>query len=221
MVKKFVEFCKNNLDLDESCNFDVYSSLSVCIIDCIYSLQARYYSVTVPIVKRYADKYMNGDSLATGDNLIDFINHIDEAGGCEKFAQDLLKNRQKLNGRLKSEVCYELAKKLRILKIETKEDFRNYKEIELLEIVISSVKGIGSAALNYLFMLAGDPNRCKPDVHVHHCIVDACGKDISDDDCQILLKEAVEIIKINYPNITVRNLDNIIWNKYQVGQSPS
>ena len=78
------------------------------------------------------------------------------------------------------------------------------------------VKGIGDAAVNYIFMLAGDQNRCKPDVHIHHCIRDSIGHDVSNADCQTLLTEAVKELKVDNPNITVALLDGFIWNKYRV-----
>ena len=37
-----------------------YKSLSVCIIDCVYSLRANY-KTTVKVVERYAEKYMNAN----------------------------------------------------------------------------------------------------------------------------------------------------------------
>lgn len=215
MIEKFVNFCRNNLDLTSSLYAEPYKSFSVIIIDCIYSLRAKYFAVTVPVVNRYADKFMNGDSHAGGNNITDFIKHIDESGGCVAFAHDILKNHQQLSGRFKSEVCYELAKKLASIHIETIDDFQNFQYAEILESVIRSVKGIGDAGLNYLFMLAGDPNRCKPDVHIHHCIKDACGYDISNDECQKLLTAAVAKLKSQYSNMTVRLLDGIIWKKYQ------
>ncbi|HOA78835.1 MAG: recombinase family protein [Bacillota bacterium] len=82
---------------------------------------------------------------------------------------------------------------------------------------IQSVKGIGPAGLNYLFMLAGDPDRCKPDVHIHRFIYDDIGVNVSDEQCQILLTDVVKLLKYEYPNLTVRSLDSIIWNKYQIG----
>lgn len=215
LIEQFIYFCNKNLDLNSSLYAEPYHSLSVCIIDCIFSLRTRYFSVTVPIVKRYAATYMQGNDKAYGDNLVEFTKHIEEVGGCSEFTVKILKNNQKLSGRLKSEICYELAKKLLLLNINTIEDFQNFQPIELLETVISSVKGIGAAGLNYLFMLAGDPNRCKPDVHIHHCIRDACGIDISNDNCQKLFTEAVDILKINFPYMSVRLLDGIIWKKYQ------
>lgn len=217
MIEEFVNFCRNNLDLNSAHYAQPYKSLSVCILDCVYSLQARYFSTTVPVVERYAAAYMNGDRFAAGDTLEDFMNNINAAGGYAAFASNVLHNNQRLARQLKSQVCYELARKLRLLHINTKEDFKNFDSVELLEIVINSVKGMGTAGLNYLFMLAGDPNRCKPDVHIHHCIRDACGRDVSDNECQTLLTDAVAVLRNDYQYLTVALLDSIIWQKYQIG----
>ena len=77
----------------------------------------------------------------------------------------------------------------------TMEDFKNYEHQDFLETVIRTVPGIGEAGVQYLFMLAGDENRCKPDVWIHRSIEKACGQDISDEGCQILFKETVEKLK--------------------------
>jgi len=213
-TKKFVDYCQNNFNLNEceNCN---YQSLSVCIIDCVYSLRAKYFTMTVPVVERYAAKYMNNDKNTSGDTLSMFIQRIEEKGGTKKFEDEVFENHQKIAGIPKTEVCYQIAKYLRYLNIDTLEDFRNFESQELLEIVIRAVKGIGDAGVNYLFMLAGDVNRCKPDVHIHHCIVDACGCDISNEECQTLFREAVKSLNENYPKLTVRSLDGIIWRWYQ------
>lgn len=76
------------------------------------------------------------------------------------------------------------------------------------------------AGVNYIFMLAGDPNRCKPDVHIHRCIKDALGYGISNEECQMLFRGTVEILNGTYPRLTVRDLDSIIWQKYQNGKQP-
>lgn len=215
MINKFVSYCRSNFELNDDINEDLYYSLPICIIDCIYSLRTKYFSVCVPVVKRYASAYLHDNCRSHNDSILDFIKHIDELGGYEKFAETVLKNNQKLSGRLKSEICYELAKKLLTLNINTLEDFQNYSNIAILEAVIKSIKGIGPAGLNYLFMLAGDSNRCKPDVHIHNCLRDACGTDISDEECQILFTDAVAVLRHEFPNLTVRKLDGIIWEKYQ------
>lgn len=216
LIDKFVDYCKREIDFNNN-NFPNYGSLSVCIIDCIYSLRANYKSVT-ELVQNYANKYLNGNTKDDQDTLSVLIARI-EYETPKKFAKDILKNEQKSGGVLKSEICLKLAKYLKDIGIETIEDFIKFqnKSEELLEIIIRSVKGIGNAGTNYLFMLAGDTNRCKPDVHIHECIKDACGKDIKkDNDCQDLFTEAVKLLNKNNSNkqLTVRDLDHAIWVKY-------
>ncbi|MBQ6536900.1 MAG: hypothetical protein IJI40_09015 [Firmicutes bacterium] len=63
-------------------------------------------------------------------------------------------------------------------------------------------------------MLAGDPNRVKPDVHIHHSIVGACGKDVSNEEWQLLFTEAVEILRAINKDLTAAALDNTIWRFY-------
>lgn len=176
--------------------------------------------MTIPIVERYVNAYMGGNASASGDTVSLLMNRMDEKGHKE-FANQILRNQQKLGGKKqipKEEVCYQLARYLRDLHIETIEDFQNFESQEILEIVIRAVNGLGDAGVNYMFMLAGDPNRCKPDVHIHHCIRDACGCDISNEECQILFTDAIELLRNKYPNLTVRGLDGIIWRAYQVGR---
>lgn len=215
MVNKLVEFCKANIDLSQKSYAESYKSMSECLIDCVYSLRAKYFAVTVPVVNRYADKYMNGDSHAADDDLEDLIKHIDEAGGCEVFARDILKNMQVLGGLRKSEVVYRLAKVLLRLGINTMEDFKNFEDLDLLECMIHSVHGMGDAGTDYLVMLAGSDDRCKVDVHIHECVIDALGYDLNTKECQQLMKDAVNILKKEYSHLTVKQLDGLIWFKYQ------
>lgn len=215
-AEKLAGWCKKNLDLTEPHYALSYGSLGPIILDCIYSLQAKYFAVTVPLVKRYGDKFMKGDEHSGGYTVTDFIHHIEISGGTENFANEVLKNRQVIGGRRKSEVCLELAKKLVNKGIETKEDFQNASQVEL-DKLMRSVKGIGDAAVNYTFMLAGDPNRVKPDVHIHHCVRDAIGHDVTNEECQVLFRKATKLLNEEYPELTVHRLDGLVWGKYRVG----
>ncbi len=211
----FVTYCNKNFNLKETVNYN-YHSLPICLIDCIYSLRAKYFAVTVPIVERYAKRFMRGNKYAAGDRLDDVFNHIQSCGGVQAFVDNTLKNHQKLGANIpKEEVFLALTNRLLALNIHTIEDFQQFKDQELLEREIRSIRGMGDAGVNYLFMLAGDPNRCKPDVHIHHCITDACGHDVSNEECQIILTEAVSILKRSNSGLTVRQLDGIIWQNYQ------
>ena len=215
-AEKLANYCLKTLDLTAKHYAELFGSLGPCILDCIYSLQAKYFPVVMPLLQRYADKYMEGEIHASGYTLTDFVNSINIAGGPESFAENVLKNKQVLSGRRKSEVCLELANKLIAKGVQTKEDF-NARDKAEMEKLLRSVKGIGDAASNYFFMLTGDSSRIKPDVHIHHCIRDAIGYDVSNEKCQQLFEEAVEILKPEYPNMTVAALDGLVWNKYRVG----
>ena len=211
------DYCRKNILTDNSSTDGyLYRSLSVCIIDCVYSLRAKYFSVTVPIVERYAKKYMNDDKYADGDTLDDFIRRIDSCGQ-EKFASDVLKNKQTLCKKLKSEVCRDLAQRLVDVGVHTVEDFHlaQLKDSKYLAKVIRGTFGIGEAAESYLFMLAGDSNRCKPDVHLLKCMQDAYGCKVRPEDCQELMEGAVVLLRPQYPTLTVRGLDALIWDKYR------
>lgn len=214
----FVDFCREKFNLDNQIYYQ-YQSLSVCMIDCVFSLRSNYAN-TIKVVNRYASLYLGGDVTRSGDSVLDLIDHINKAGGPTEFASaDYLDNSQKSGGVLKTVVCLTLAQYLSFLGINTLEDFRNYEHPEILEIVIHAIKGIGDAGTNYLFMLAGDPNRCKLDTHIRKCVSDACGDSIgqriTDEDCQLLFRETVDELKKEYSNLTVATLDGIIWQAYR------
>ena len=67
-ASQFAKYCEANFDLPTQSEYG-YQSLSVCILDCVNSLRAKYYAVTIPIVERYANAYMGGDSRASGDTV--------------------------------------------------------------------------------------------------------------------------------------------------------
>lgn len=215
-AQKFADFCEENFRLDNIENSRLYNSLTLCIIDCIYSLRANYEKVTEPIVDRYANCYLNRNIKDSSDTVSMFSQRMENFPELSYFADNIVYNHQKL-GRTnipKEKTCYELAKCLQKLKIETIEDFINYKNQNELEKNILKVGGIGTAATSYLFMLTGNSDRCKSDVHVRRCIKEVCGYELSDSEIQRLFTDSVAILSKKYPELTVSALDLVIWNKY-------
>ena len=212
-TESFIRYCENVFCFENE-QIENYQSLPICIIECVYSLRARYDEVTIPIVERYASYYLNGNKYSSSDTISKFLNNL-EKDGLRFFADNVVRNNQYSGRTPKVDVCYKLAQYLKCLHIETIDDFQKFQSQELLNIVVQSVKGIGYAGANYLFMLAGDESRCKPDVHIHRCIVNACGSDVSDEECQTIFTEAVDILSKQYPYLTVRKLDRIIWQAYR------
>jgi hypothetical protein len=94
-VNIFVDFLQKNFDLTQEHYAKPYSSMSVCVIEAIYSLQAKYFGHTIPVVERYADKYMHGNRYNPGDNIKELLMHIEEEGGPELFVDNVIKNHQK------------------------------------------------------------------------------------------------------------------------------
>lgn len=210
LAKQFAEVCEREIqDWNRGVEYN-YKSLSVCIIDCIYSLRVKYNAVVVPIIERYAEKYLDGKAAEGVETCSNLIKHINDVG-TEKFANDILKNGTLSGGILKSVVVLDLATKFVELGIESISDFRNYTDEAGLMRAMMSVGGVGKTAANYMFMLAGDPSKCKPDVHIKRFVVNACGQNISYAKIQELFTETVKILSKKHPGLTVRMLDGIIW----------
>lgn len=213
-AESFAQYCDDNFDIGGIKPIPSYKSLSICIIDCVFSLQAKYIAQTRPVIQRYADKYLNGDIYSASDSISAFIYHMEEYGTAE-FAKSVLKNNQRSGGVLKTEVCYKLAKYLSYIGIETISDFQKFEDTEFIEKILYSVKGLGKAGVDYLFMMTGDSDRCKVDVHINHCIMDFCRVNLPANEVQELFKDAVAVLRNKYPKLTVGMLDRTIWNEYQ------
>ncbi len=212
-IGRFADYCRKSLNLNEECAYE-YKSLAVCIVDCVYSLRTKY-STTKGVVKKFCDYYLDGDSKAESMTISEFLIELEKLSNLSEFA-DILGNHQKLGNPAipKENVCYQLAKYMKCLSIDSVNDFRRFPEQGLLEVVIHSVKGMGDAGTNYLFMLAGDPDRCKPDVHIRHCLCDVFGEEVDNKSCQEIFTKEVEVLKPEYPMLSVRALDGAIWRKY-------
>ena len=80
LSSQFAEYCEGHFNLEHQVKYH-YQSLPICIIDCVYSLRAKYEAITLPIVQRYADAFMSGDKYAAGDTISALIERIEHCGG--------------------------------------------------------------------------------------------------------------------------------------------
>lgn len=153
---------------------------------------------------------------ATEHTIRDFLTNVAKYDTVEDFSRNVLHNMQRTssrNGILKAEACREIALVCRKHGINTLRDFNDYTDKAALDKDIKSVRGQSSGImLKYLYMLAGDENRVKPDRHIVRFIKETCAlQKLTDDDVQAIMVRAVEMLKPEYPNITVRFLDSLIW----------
>lgn len=211
-IKKFAGICKPDpFWQPQKIVCYSYDSLPLCIIDCVYSLTVRY-AVAQKAVNAYRFFLRMRNISEHDDSLLEFMNYSRQYGEKAFNAMAFYNNNNKLSGRLKLNVCLDIADKLyHLLGINTLEDFRNYSKKDLLEIVLHSIKGMGTAGVNYLFMLTGDENRCKFDARLKEIILKVLGKNINDDECRHLLEETVNLLRNQYDGLTVRTLDYYLW----------
>lgn len=223
LEKAFVEKCKSTLNLtdDRRINEYYYTSLPFCVLDAVFSIGAHYRSTEL-VVERYAN--MRGINRYTFEEITDictlqqFINDVEKERNVEAFAKDVLKNRQRTstrNGIFKADACYQIAKAMQQFGVNTLHDFRTLPDSELKDLSdqILSIKGQGSGImLRYLFMLTGGDNTCKPDRHIREYLTSIGGKALSDQEIQELFERVVTELCKAYPHLTIRRLDNLIWN---------
>lgn len=213
--------CEEVLDFDNPLGNEFhYSSLVFCVIDAVFSI-GTHYSSTEKTVANYAyhfglERYRT-ESLCSVHRISDFIKNYEQFGEPESFAERVLHNRQRTsstNGILKAEACYDVAKILQKHNIETIADFRSMSGETEKQVIaeIKQVKGQGSGVMiDYLFMLAGDENKFKPDRHLLSFV-----SDISGDNGEVseLIETTYRILKEKHSHLTVRQLDYLIW-QYQ------
>lgn len=224
-TKCLYEKCIKNLDLKSAKLGDefYYENLTFCLIDAVFSMGIRYKIVQNAII-RYKN-YIADKGFNFNEHKISDFKKIVDSFSCEEDKKYLLvseniltKNRTSpKNGILKTEACYKIAKILIKNHIETKEQFdfmpKNIKESVNEE--IKNVRGQSSGImLEYLYMLAGNDDICKPDRHLHKFVETATGEQEDDYTIQNLMKNVTDILKKDFPNLTVRLLDYEIW-KFQ------
>lgn len=222
-TRAFVEKCQNVLNFSDNRRIDeyYYTSLPFCILDAVFSIGAHYRS-TEKVVERYA-KFC-GMNRYTFENQTDictvqrFIENFEKEETIGLFAKNVLCNRQRTsprNGILKAEASYQIAKILHGYCVDTLTDFRNLSEEKLTEVSkqLLAVRGQGSGImLRYFIMLTGDDDTCKPDRHIRYFLEPITGKDITDLEIQELFEKAISSLRESHPHLTIRRLDNLIWN---------
>ena len=222
-IKNFADYCERKLSIagKSDPNLDFYKSLPLCILDAVYSIGVKY-SSTAKVTERYIEYYdldiSRSFAGANEHTIKDFLKNIKDAGGAKEFAEKVVHNRQRTssrNGILKAEACELVAKVFESHGINTLSDFNNYDNKDALDKDILAVHGQSSGVmLRYLYMLSGDDKRIKPDRMIQRFVEGFDPLIKNHDELQELVSRASEVLKSNYPSMTPRFLDHIIW-EYQ------
>ncbi len=220
IAEQLAKECKANKSIDLSAQLPrefYYNSLDLCVIDAVFSIGVKYESV-INVVEKYEQhiaanhRNLSGKSRTTRESIDIFEGY----GPIQSFAKDVL-NQQRTssrNGILKAEAVLEVLKTLGEHGIKDLECFKKIANTqqEALDKAILSIKGQGSGImLKYLYMLVGNDNMCKPDRMLRRYVENISGRSMSDVELQEVMTSACEILKKDFPTLTVRILDNQIW----------
>lgn len=139
------------------------------VLDCVYSSQARYAQVVLPLLR---ERFPVATGLKDVPDL-PFSAFLDSVGAAltperlEAYATQTMRTRQKIAGRLKVEVVYDVCQFFVRRGFETRADLLALGEEVLEPLVLTDlvgeVRGIGPVLARYLLLLLGLERHVKPD----------------------------------------------------------
>ena len=142
--------------------FSLHASGVHSVVNCVFSAQARFDVVVLPLLKRLNDRLPDVPELT----FQAFVDDVDSMG-TEAYAEDVVRNRQRLSRRLKVEVARDVAAFFVRHGVQTVGDFRRLddeaaEQMVLVELV-QEVRGIGPTLAHYLLWLLGREDHVKVD----------------------------------------------------------
>ncbi len=205
-----------NGDVAVDPNFALWNSGVYSVIDCVFSAQARYESVVLPMLR---ERLPARPGMADEASLrfSDFIADVESFGDTpwDPYGEAVL-NLQVLARRRKVEVCYDIAQFFVARELETTANLNELGEDALLALVLgplqSSIHGIGPALARYLAILLGIESQIKPDIMISRFfggLTDWSPRDGNKDDISII--EEVIRAAAKDAGTTAARLDNAIW----------
>ena len=203
----FLLYCKSVLNFNVP-DFRYYNSIALSALDATFSAQANYTGV-IHVVDGFCDNYRI-DNRTHAICPAAIRNQLQDLTP-ERFA-DVVGNHQKVSGRLKVALFLDCLQVFHEFGIETYQDMQTQFDNPALEAALSGIHGIGSATLSYLYMLVGDSNDVKVDRHIRAFATKATDHaNLTDDQIKSLFRFASEELSKDYPGMTPRHLDHIVW----------
>jgi hypothetical protein len=199
-----------------------YQSLSLCVIDSIFSINARYAAVE-NVVARYCKHFslirLRADrrqlpATAEQESVAVLCDRLSELGA-ERFAAEIFANRQRTSPRsgiLKAEAVHRFAQVLGHHRVNYFQDIPSVADSTLFETAIRAIPGQASGiSLQYFWMLAGSDDLVKPDRQIVRFVQRALGRPVAPQFAGVCLAEAAHLLQGKYPHLTPRLLDYEAW----------
>jgi hypothetical protein len=235
MEEQFLNFCIQNLDLDNQDNFNQhFSNISLCAVNAIFSIGVRYEGV-LNVLNNFSQfleldrDYANVGEFPAIENQLstnETLGHLANMT-IDQLADDVFQNRTRTstrNGILKAEASLNALTILNNYNLNYYQDIHNlYLQVNneqknAFERAFLAIHGQSrGVSLKYFLMLTGDISMVKPDRMLKRFISNAVNLNINhitDDIVIHLITYAVDMINgVNgNANMYPRRLDSIIWN---------
>lgn len=223
-AERVAAFAADRLALAGSqlCEDYYYQSLTLCVINAVFSINARYKAVQ-NAVQRYCGAFglqrIRPDRTRlppTGqqDSVVELCRRCDDLGA-ERLAAGVFCNRQRTSARggiLKAEAVCRFARVLAKHRINFLQDVPPAMESAAVEREVREIPGQRSGlSLTYLWMLAGSDDHVKADRMILRFLGRALGRKVETPEAQGLLTEATTLLIPAHPHLTPRLLDYEIW----------
>lgn len=199
-------------------NFTPWNSGVYAVLDCVYSSQARYASVVLPLLQQRFPA-LSGLKDVPELRFSDFLHSLGPEPTVEGFAtyaRQVMENRQQLSGRLKVQVAYDVCHFFVQRGLETRADLLALGNEALARLVlddlVNSVRGIGPVLARYLLLLLGLEQYVKPDTLLSRLIgrlVD-WQPTLGNETDMNLIQAAVSAVAAEMRTTPAR-LDNALW----------
>lgn len=197
-----------------------YASLPLCVIDAVFSIGVRYASTT-NVVQRFCTHFglprvseVEVPAIADQMSMEEFCQCY-LARGVEGMARDVYCNWHRTssrNGILKSEAALLFGQALCDHGTNFFQDIENVLGQSSFETQIQKIPGHGSGiSLRYFYMLAGSSDYVKPDRMVQRFVLSATGRKLGPEELQSLLVATCDVLVRDYPDLTPRSLDHLVW----------
>lgn len=196
--------------------------LSLCILDAVWSISANYDSVVAPLVWRFAAAHNIAKPVVSPKHLPDqdpLPSSI--LAGYEVDQLSELTNLQRTStkhGILKADAVVQFATILRDNDIDTLADVNtllaDVDRLKDVEKLLSTVPGHGSFGIRvgYLWMLAGDDDRIKPDRMVLRWLKQFMQDPTVPEAHDLIVSIAPEVSRRLKRPVTPWAIDHAIWN---------
>jgi hypothetical protein len=195
-----------------------YQSLGQCVLDAVYSINARYLTVR-KVVQSYCQEFGVQErrkhrdrvpSIESQCSVDEFLRHLNSYGP-QNLATEVFDNRSKVRWKLKSQIAIEFAQVLSNHNVGYWQDVHRVSCLNACEEDILKVYGIGEPTWKYFLMLCRLDDFCKPDRMLRRFVGGPGGCMVAAREAEWLITKAHSILVSSYPTLTLRLLDHEIW----------